>query len=114
MVLIKRKDLMTEEITQNYNKYKFLIFGIFGVYSFIYIKHNYTQPEFIIREKPNILIPRSVYEVRRKHYIYWELSRIARGYRKTFSYYNYDKESVCNIITFRNYYILWTGKEITT
>jgi hypothetical protein len=67
---------------------------IFSVYAYSYIKHNFTQPEFSVRERPNILIPKSVYEVRRKHYIYWELSRIARGYRKTFSYYNYDKESV--------------------
>lgn len=75
---------------------------IFSVYAYCYIKHNYTQAEFAVREKPNILIPKSVYEVRRKHYIYWELSRIARGYRKTFSYYNYDKESVIIIII--NYY----------
>jgi hypothetical protein len=90
-------DLIEGKITGNYNKYKLWMILVFSVYGYCYIKHNYTQPEFAVREKPNILIPKSVYEVRRKHYIYWEISRIARGYRKTFSYYNYDKESVIYI-----------------
>jgi len=47
-----------------------------------------------IRNKPNFLVPASVYKVRREHYIYWELSRVARGRKKTFTYFNYDKEAV--------------------
>ena len=87
---------MGRRITANYNKYKIWIIVILGIYGYSYLKHN-AQPEFQVREKPNILIPKSVYEIRRKHYIYWELSRIARGFRKTFSYYNYDKESVIRL-----------------
>jgi len=54
------------------------------------------HPEFEIRSQPNFLIPKSVYLVRREHYKYWELSRVARGQKKNFSYYNYDRESVRN------------------
>ncbi len=67
---------------------------IFGSYIVMYVKHNYFQPEFETRKQPNILIPKGIYDVRRKHYIYWEISRVARGLPKTFSYYNYDRESV--------------------
>jgi len=87
-------DLIGSRITYNYNKHKLLMIFVFSIYAYCYIKHNYTQTEYFSREKPNILIPKSVYEVRRKSYIFWELSRIARGYRKTFSYSNYDNESV--------------------
>ena len=68
-----------------------------------------------MRKKPNILIPKSVYHARREHYIYWDMSRVARGLNKTFSYHNYDPTSVIVIIKiYRNYYISLTGKEITT
>ena len=87
-------DLIGPRITDNYNKYKLWMILVFSIYAFCYIKHNFNQTEFSSREKPNILIPKSVYKVRRKSYIYWELSRMARGFKKTFSYYNYDKESV--------------------
>ena len=87
----------------HYNKYKYILsFGLV-IYLYFYINHNYTKPEFEIRKKPNILIPKSVYDVRLKHYIYWEQSRVARGFRKTFTYYNYDNESVY-IILYRNFY----------
>jgi hypothetical protein len=65
-----------------------------SVYSYCYIKHNFFQAEFDVRKKPNILIPADIYNVRRKHYIYWEISRVARGLTKTFSYYDYDADSV--------------------
>jgi hypothetical protein len=87
-----------ESITQRYNKYKFFLVSLLGIYISFYIKHNYFQPEFEVRRKPNILIPQGIYDVRRKHYIYWEISRVARGERKTFTYYNYDKESVLKFI----------------
>lgn len=39
-----------------------------------YVKHNFTQTEFDIRRgKPNMLIPKFVYRIRRDHYIYWEI-----------------------------------------
>jgi hypothetical protein len=85
-------------ITHGYNKYKYGIIFLVTLYGYFYFKHNFTKPEFEIRERPNILIPKSIYEVRRKNYIYWELSRLARGYRKTFSYYNYDKDSVSSLL----------------
>ncbi len=47
-----------------------------------------------MRKNPNILIPKSVYHARREHYIYWDISRLARGLNKTFSYHNYDQTSV--------------------
>lgn len=80
--------------SSKYNKYKFIIAGVLSVYLIYYFKNNYTQPEFEVRNQPNILIPKSIYDVRRRYYIYWELSRVARGLKKTFSYYNYDEESV--------------------
>jgi hypothetical protein len=79
---------------QTYNKYRYILATCLGLYGIFYLKHNLTQPEFECREKPNILIPKIVYKTRRAHHIYWEVSRIARGYVKTFSYYNFDKESV--------------------
>ena len=81
-----------------YNKYKYVLSIGMIIYLYFYIKHNYTNPEFKIRRKPNVLIPQSVYDVRRKHYIYWEQSRVARGFRKTFTYFNYDNETVILII----------------
>ncbi len=77
-----------------YNKYKYIFTTGLFIYAYFYFTHNYTNPEFEIRNKPNILIPKSVYDVRRKHYIYWEQSRIARGFNKTFTYFNYDNETV--------------------
>ena len=73
-----------------------------------YVKHNYTQTvrntsnfvnefvkEFDIRlNKPNLLIPRFVYRIRRDHYVYWEISRLARGLPKTFTYSNWDNKAV--------------------
>ena len=60
-----------------------------------YVKHNYTQSEFDIRRaKPNLMVPKFVYRIRREHYVYWEISRIARGLPKTFTYSNWDKNAV--------------------
>lgn len=108
--------LKEQQTTQIYNKYKYLIIGALSIYSFFYFKHNFTKSEFSARKQPNILIPQFVYDIRRKHYIYWEMSRVARGYRKTFSYYNYDREAVSHHINkfylFRNFCTLLTKKEI--
>jgi hypothetical protein len=71
---------------------------LLSAYTLAYIKHNFMQPEFEVRKQPNILIPKNIYEVRRKSYIYWEISRIARGMKKNFSYYNYDREAVNKFI----------------
>lgn len=48
------------------------------------------QSEFQVRKQPNILIPKYIYKVRREFYIYWEISRLARGLPKTFTYSNWD------------------------
>jgi hypothetical protein len=83
------------------------------MYLLLYLKHNYFQPEYEVRRQPNILIPQGIYDIRRKHYIYWEISRVARGLRKTFTYYNYDKESVLIFYKyFRNFCTLSTAREI--
>ena len=47
-----------------------------------------------MRKKPNMLIPKFVYRIRREHYIYWEISRLARGLPKTFTYSSWDPKSV--------------------
>ena len=47
-----------------------------------------------MREKPNLLIPKVVYKIRREHYIFWEISRVARGLPKTFTYSNWDETAV--------------------
>ena len=84
------KDKQNKQI---YNKYKYLLIFLLSSYMFFYIKHNYFKFEFQKMRKPNFLIPRVVYRIRKEHYIYWEKSRLARGLPTTFSYYNYDRES---------------------
>jgi len=39
------------------------------------------------------LIPQFIYRARREHYIYWELSRLARGKSTTFTYFDWDPET---------------------
>ena len=51
------------------------------------------QSEYEIRKQPNFLIPKFVYKVRRESYIYWEISRLARGFPKTFTYSNWDEHA---------------------
>lgn len=46
-----------------------------------------------MRKQPNFLIPKFVYKVRREFYIYWEISRLARGLSKTFTYSNWDEHA---------------------
>ena len=38
-----------------------------------YIKHNFTNTEFDMRDRPNIFIPKLIYKVRRDHYVFWEI-----------------------------------------
>ena len=56
------------------------------------IKHS-LQLEFDRRESPNPFIPKIVYRVRRQHYVFWEISRIARGLPKTFTYSTWDEKA---------------------
>ena len=55
--------------------------------------HNFTQSEYDVRLHPNILIPKYIYKVRRESYIYWEISRLARGLNRTFTYSNWDEHA---------------------
>ena len=48
----------------------------FGVVK--YVKKMF-ELEFDRMKQPNPLIPRFVYRVRRLHYVYWEICRVARG-----------------------------------
>ena len=79
--------------TPRYNHYTRLLALALIFYTSSYVKHNFTRSEFYIRKHPNILIPKYVYKVRREFYIYWEISRIARGLPKTFSYSNWDEQA---------------------
>lgn len=54
--------------------------------------------EFEKRENPNPLIPSFIYRIRREHYLYWELSRLARGKSTTFTHYDWDNNSVFLIL----------------
>ena len=45
-------------------------------------------------KQPNPFVPRKVYEIRRKHYVFWEISRLARGLPKTFTYTTWDAKAV--------------------
>jgi hypothetical protein len=38
-------------------------------------------------------MPRYIYKIRRNHYVYWEISRLARGLPKTFSYSTWDAKA---------------------
>jgi len=51
-----------------------------------------------MRKRPNMLIPKFIYKIRREHYVFWEISRIARGLPKTFTYSNWDEKAVNKII----------------
>ena len=42
----------------------------------------------------NMMVPKCIYRIRREHYVYWELSRVARGLPKTFTYSNWDENAV--------------------
>jgi hypothetical protein len=47
-----------------------------------------------MRKRPNMFIPKFIYKIRREHYVYWEISRLARGLPKTFSHSNWDTTAV--------------------
>ena len=51
---------------------------------------NNGYQEYDMRKRPNMFIPKFVYRIRRKHYIFWEISRVARGLPKTFTYSTWD------------------------
>lgn len=60
-----------------------------------YVKHSFTQTEFDMRKgRLNMMVPKCIYRIRREHYVYWELSRVARGLPKTFTYSNWDENAV--------------------
>ena len=78
---------------RRYNYYNYYVTFFAALYVAKYAKQNFTLCEFDMRRRPNILIPRFVYRIRRAHYIYWETSRLARGLPKTFTYSNWDPDS---------------------
>lgn len=59
-----------------------------------YIGHYWFQTEYAIGKQPNCFIPRIVYKIRRQHYTFWEISRVARGLPKTFTYSTWDPKAV--------------------
>eukprot|EP00347_Sterkiella_histriomuscorum_P013534 403364343 len=73
-----------------YNYYNYWV-ALIGAFMFVkYVKKNFTQTEFDMRKRPNMFIPKFIYRIRREHYVYWEISRLARGLPKTFTYSNWD------------------------
>ena len=40
-----------------------------------------------------MFIPKTVYKIRRLHYVYWEISRVARGLPKTYTYSRWDDKA---------------------
>jgi hypothetical protein len=61
-----------------------------AAYLLVKVVKKCMQLEFDRREQPNIFVPKIVYRVRRQHYVYWEMSRLARGLPKTFTYSTWD------------------------
>lgn len=68
-----------------YNYYLYRSVPFLAYASYKLAKHC-TSLEFDRREQPNLLVPKIVYQIRRQHYVYWELARLARGLPKTFTY----------------------------
>jgi hypothetical protein len=56
--------------------------------------HYIFNTEYDQRKCPNPLIPKTVYKIRRQHYVYWETARLARGLPKTFTYSTWDSKAV--------------------
>ena len=84
-------------IERPYNYYNMWM-ALIGAYVLTkYVKKNFTQTEFDMRKgRINMFIPKFVYRIRREHYIYWEMSRLARGLPRTFTYSNWDSTAVSN------------------
>ena len=57
------------------------------------IGHYAFKDEYNQMKHP-IFVPKVVYDIRRKHYVFWEISRLARGLPKTFTYSTWDAKAV--------------------
>jgi len=70
--------------------------------------HYVFKTEYDMRKQPNPLIPKSIYKIRRQHYVYWEISRLARGMSKTFTYSTWDAKAVsyAHYCQYRQNYLL--------
>jgi hypothetical protein len=51
------------------------------------------KTEYDIRKHPNPFVPKIIYKIRRKHYVFFEISRLARGLPKTFTYSTWDPKA---------------------
>lgn len=78
---------------RSYNYYLFAFSIGTTIFSFEYFK-NQLRNEFDQRELQYIYIPKFILRIRREHYLYWELSRLARGMSTTFTHYDWDPSSV--------------------
>ena len=64
--------------------------------SYVLVKlmnHNLFKSEYDQRKRPNPFMPRWIYKIRRKHYVYWEISRLSRGLPKAFTYSRWDQKA---------------------
>jgi hypothetical protein len=89
------QSILRINVERPYNYYNLWI-AVSGAWLItLYVKRNFTSTEFDIRKRrPSLWIPRMVYKIRRDHYTYWEISRIARGLPKTFTYSKWDPKAV--------------------
>jgi len=57
------------------------------------VGHYMFKTEYDIRKHPNPFVPKIIYKIRRKHYVFFEISRLARGLPKTFTYSTWDPKA---------------------
>jgi hypothetical protein len=89
---LRKYYIAQQSVVRPYN-YHLAWMVIPGAYLFSkWLKHN-LQTEFDRRQQPNLFIPKIVYKIRRKHYVYWEISRVSRGLPKTFTYSTWDDKA---------------------
>lgn len=85
---------LSENSEKPYNFYLFWTGSLlsFAVIKF-YLAHLSVRLEPHWRKKPNALVPIGVYDIRKKHYVFWEISRVSRGLPKTFTYSKWDSQA---------------------
>ena len=82
----------SQAIKKGYNFYLMSSSVLVAYVGTKYLQHMLLS-EFDQRDQPNIFVPKIVYTIRRAHYVYWEISRLARGLPKTFTYSTWDEKA---------------------
>lgn len=92
LIGLRQYNYLSLYTSKPYNHYPLMLSPILA-YVGVKILKNSLRLEFDRREQPNIFIPKTVYKIRRQHYVYWEISRLARGLPKTFTYSTWDPKA---------------------